>query len=163
MADKEKEFHISDEQVLARLAHGDKFYSHTCYECGHKAALFVLRSKYVGVCPKCVQERIDALERELGGLPKDIEYFRGETTGYAEYQEEKENQPLTVDWDFGNLCHNCGRFTLKEDLRYPQLNPGDMVRYPHCGTCYAIVSGEKWSEGVSQWEGGSNWEEGDTE
>ena len=61
MADNEREIHISDEQVLARLASGDQFYSNTCYECGHKGALFVVRTMYVGVCPKCVQQRIDDL------------------------------------------------------------------------------------------------------
>ena len=77
MDDNERGIHISDEQVLARLVTGDQFYSNTCYECGHKGALFVVRTMYVGVCPKCVQKRIDALEQDLGGLPEDIQCLPG--------------------------------------------------------------------------------------
>jgi len=128
----------SDREILARLIPGDDFFSHRCYRCLHRAAAFYLRGKPVSVCPECVQERIASLDLELGGLPEDIEVFRWEAEREVAFQDRKEEEALTVDWNYLLKCHRCGHLAEWYEVRFPRADPDTGTCPPYCYACTLV-------------------------
>ena len=126
---------ISDAEVRERLVAGDCFYSNTCYRCTLRGAAFILRDSMVGVCPRCVQERIRMLEAELGGLPPDIEAFRKEAVREVACQERREKLALSVDWNYVWKCRRCGHLVRKPEVRLVPAEEGEA--FTHHRVCYA--------------------------
>ena len=154
MADNEREIHISDEQVLARLVTGDQFADGGCTECGLRGGLFSLRGRYSVLCPWCAKQRMDSLDLELGGLPEDIEQLRREVVSEAHMQMRLKAQSLPVAWESVWRCDQCGDRMHRFEVRL--IPAGEEAAQPgasgaHEKVCYACLLVRLAKGGIRGW------------
>lgn len=82
------------------------------------------------------------LELELGGLPDDIEIFRQEAEREVAFQDRKEDEALSVDWNYLAKCHRCGHLVETYEIRYPRPLPGTNQYPPYCYACTLVCREE---------------------
>lgn len=113
---------------------------HSCFECGKKAALFVVKGHYLGDCPSCIVRRICALK--LRGAAKQwMEDLLWEAEKEVKYQEKKENETFALNLDDFYRCHRCDRVIHQNDARY-FFPPGTTSSHPYCIECRAALAAE---------------------
>jgi hypothetical protein len=130
---------LSDQDVFVHIVAGDRFFSGTCYRCTLKGGLFVVRGRHVALCARCVLDRIDRMDLELGGLPDDIEKLRGEANREVKYQRWREKMSLSVHWNYLWKCHRCKHLMQRYEVRLiPAEEEGPVTHDKICYACYLV-------------------------
>jgi hypothetical protein len=148
---------ISDEYVFHHIAARDSHFGGMCYECTSRVGLFVVRGKHVPLCPQCVQDRINSIDLELGGIPEDIETLRGEAIQEVGHQRWREKMALSVDWNYLWRCHRCKHLMQRYEIRFVPAEEGASVTHHKiCYACYLVFCAENpgWLEGRRGGPGG---------
>jgi hypothetical protein len=135
---------LSNTFVFRHIVGRDRFFCGMCYECAFNAGLFVLRSRYVSLCARCVLDRINKVDLELGGLPEDIETLRREAIQEVHYQQRQEQMALSVDWNYLWRCHRCKHLMQRYEVRLMPAEEGAPVTHHKiCYACYLVYCEEE--------------------
>jgi len=151
---------LTDRFVFEYLSTRDRFFGGMCYECTLRRGLFVVRGRHVTLCARCVQDRINQVELEFGGLPEDIEALRKDAIQEVRYQLRREKMALSVDWNYLWKCHRCKHLMQKFEVRFiPAEEGASVTHHKICYPCYLVYCTEnpdwlyrrrEWLRGLSQ-------------
>jgi DNA-directed RNA polymerase subunit RPC12/RpoP len=126
---------------------GDSFCGNWCVRCGRRRSLFNLPTgRLVAVCPQCVVNRIDRLEREGHELPESLRILRTEGVDTTARQKRREESLFKAPLLDLYKCARCGRMISKEDARY-HFPTGALSSPPYCESCLVALSGQQPEEG----------------
>ena len=130
---------IPKDRELETILLGDEFVGQMCLVCGMHAALFVVQGGHVGLCPKCVADRISRLREGAPSLPEWITVLEQEATREERHQRRKQDREFELRWDDMYKCNRCDRLIHKRDARY-YFEPGSSSSPPYCQNCYNTLS-----------------------
>jgi hypothetical protein len=134
---------LSDEYVFQQVVASDHHFGGKCYECTSGVGLFVVRGRHVSLCPQCVQDRINRVDLELGGLPEDVETLRKEAIQEVGYQRWREKMALSVDWNYLWKCHRCKHLMQRYEIRFiPAEEGAPVTHHKVCYACYLVYCAE---------------------